>query len=129
MLDPWEGGVEMMQQRPPLFVPRGLAEADRVVLELLPLDQQQIAARRLQAAPDRDRAKAGRRRDQRPRLVDGGFEGGFLAGLHVEQGGFQDHQSKTLPGSDARSPGMTATIRCSTVSSRPRGRIRVSSSK
>src|SRR4051812_23123703 len=128
MLDPRKGVIEVVQQCAPLLVARRLAEADCMVLELLPFDQQKVAVRRLEAALDRDRAEARRRRDQRPRLFHCGFEGGFLAGLHIEQGGFQDHQSTILPGSGARSPGITATIRCSTWPSRPSGRIRVSSS-
>src|SRR4051794_7279911 len=100
-----------------------------MVLQLLPLDQQEVPVRRLEAAADRDRAEAGSRCDQRARLLDGGFKGGLVAGHHVEQRGFENHYSTTLPGCGERSPGITATIRCSIVGSWPSGMISVSSSK
>jgi hypothetical protein len=43
MLDGRERFVEMMQQIAPCLISRGLPEADHVVFDRVPFDQQQIA--------------------------------------------------------------------------------------
>src|SRR3954467_14147810 len=93
MFDPRKGIVEAVEQRAPSLISRRLAEADCVVLQRLPLDQQEVSVRCLEATPHGDRAEARALRNERPRFLEGCFEGELFASFHVEQGGFQNHHS------------------------------------
>ena len=92
VLDRRERVVEVMEQRLPLLVAGRLPEPLGVILERLPLDEQEIAARALDA-----RAAAGARRSRdSPAMIalavrERGLELRLSTGLNVEDGLLRDH--------------------------------------
>ena len=51
--------IEMVQKGAPFLVLLGLPEADRVVVELLPLNEQKVCARRLDRTRQRETSTPG----------------------------------------------------------------------
>ena len=97
----------MVQQRLPALVLGRAAEAHRVRFERIPPDEQQIATRDLDAAPQLVPLVAGHRRDDRLRLLERAFEAGSLARANVEHGDLEDHP-RLAPASSRREPAIAS---------------------
>ena len=93
MLDAGKGLVEMMQQRAPFLVLRGLPKALGVVFQGLPIDQQGILRWVLQAALQLVREIARHADDDRGGLAKGRFERRLAAGNNLQYGEFKNHLS------------------------------------
>lgn len=90
VFDGWKRLIEMMQQRPPLLIARRLAKPLRMIFQLLPARQKEIAPLGFNARPHFEIDEARRRRNKRQSNVHGFFEGQPLPSLHVEHRMLED---------------------------------------
>ena len=89
MLDLWRHREVRADVRAPLDEERPLAEVDRVVLDRLPPDHEQVPLGRVDAALHLIADEPGRARDRALEAArDRGFEFGVLAGRDVDIGEF-----------------------------------------
>ena len=93
VLDDRERLVEVVEQLAPLLISGRSAEALGVVLERLPLHEEQVSGRTFQAAGQRQAEEAALRRDDLSRLGEGSLEVGLAAGDDGQDGLFEDHRA------------------------------------
>src|SRR5215470_7581594 len=91
MLDDREWIVEMMQQAFPVLILGRAPKSNRVRFERLPINEQNITIRNLDAALQLVRQITRHRRDYRRGLRECGFEFRFHSRPNVQYRDFQDH--------------------------------------
>ena len=91
VLDRRERVIEVMEQALPLLIAGRLPEPLRVILEHLPLHEQEIAVRRLDTTQQLQRSEPGARGDDRLRGGERSLELSRSTGLDVENGLLRDH--------------------------------------
>lgn len=91
MFDRGKRIVEVVQQRFPLEVCSRLTKADRVIVQRLPIHQQQIPVRVFEAALQLVREVALHAADDRRRFTKSDFEFSFLPGARIQHSNFEDH--------------------------------------
>ncbi len=83
--------VKVMKQGAPFLILRRLAEANGVVFELSPMNQQNVFAGNLQAAPQLMRNIARPRCDNGRRFAKGCLEGSVHSLPDVQKSDFKNH--------------------------------------
>src|SRR5260221_4440068 len=108
--------VKMVQQPFPFLVTGRAAKTHRVILDPVPVDQQDVAVGRLHAAAQFVRAVAAHRRDDALRLAKRVLELLFASGDHVQDGDFENHKFMTQDAglSEKQQPGVSSTRRIGT---------------
>lgn len=91
VFDGGKGVVEVMEQRLPALIFRGLPKADGVIFEAVPLDEKQVLVLVFEATLQLVRNVSGAGSEDGLGLGKCLFEGGALAGPNVEDGEFENH--------------------------------------
>lgn len=91
MLDRGERVIEVVQQSTPLLVLLGPPESNRVILEMVPLNQQQVSGWRLDASFESNGSAPGHRRDDRVGRCERPLEELSFARDDIEYSVFKDH--------------------------------------
>jgi hypothetical protein len=104
VLNHWERVVEVVKELTPLLVGVGMAEPLGVIFETIPLDQQQVSGRGLDALLKTDGPAPRRRSDDRESRSEGPFEVLLLSRNDVNYSVFEDHRSKLVHVKDAQPP-------------------------
>src|SRR5689334_22367266 len=83
--------VEVVQKPLPILILRRLTEANGMVFERLPIDEQDVAVRHLDTALQLVRYEAGHRSDDRRRLFERRFERSLAPGANVQHCDLENH--------------------------------------
>lgn len=86
-------GVEVMQEGLPFLISRGGAEADSVIFERLPMDEQDVSVGVLETAAEFVGDVTVHAGEDWDRAAEVCFKCAFLAGHDVEDGDFENHFS------------------------------------
>lgn len=93
MFDRGKRVVEVMQQLPPLPVASGFSEADGVVFQRFPLDEQEICTRALHAPLQLQADEAGGLRNDRLGNRERILEIRFESGLDIQECVLENHET------------------------------------
>ena len=93
MLDNRRRVVKAVQQPLPFLKPRGLTEANRMVFDTAPLDQQQVSVRRFETSLQLMRDVSFHRRKDCLRFRECALKSRTLSGTHSQNCDFQNHFS------------------------------------
>ena len=122
VVDRGERVVEVVEQLSPLLVRRRAAEAFGVVFEAVPLDQQQVVARSLDTARERQANEAAHRLDRRPSFGERILKGRFLTRHHRKHRVLEDHADADTVMLVGHNPGLETLVALLTEGASDSGR-------
>ena len=93
MLDNRRRVVKVVQKPLPFLKPRGLTEANRMVFDTAPLDQQQVSVRCFETSLQLMRDVSFHRRKDGLRVGERALKSRALSGTHTQDYDFQNHFS------------------------------------